>query len=303
MRIEICEKFNGKTILFFLKNELHLSSKMITSLKGQEMGISVNGRHVTVRHILKDGEVLELLTNDTKENENIVPTEMPLDIVYEDDDILVVSKPPMMPTHPSHGHFFDTLANAVCFHMQKTRSEPFIFRSVNRLDRNTSGLVLIAKNRISASRLYTAMQKGEIEKKYIALLDGVIKPPCGVIDTYIRRQKESIIFREVCQELPDAARAVTHYKTIGCNDKISVVCAEPITGRTHQLRVHFAHKGTSIVGDELYGKASEDIERHALHAFSLSFPHPKTGERIELKAPLPEDIKKVLTANELEIEV
>ncbi|MBR4295886.1 MAG: RluA family pseudouridine synthase [Clostridia bacterium] len=303
MRIEISEKFNGKTILFFLKNELCLSSKMITSLKGLEKGIMVNGCRVTVRHVLENGEVLELLTDDTKENENIVPTEMPLDIIYEDDDILVVSKPPMMPTHPSHGHFYDTLANAVCFHMQKTRSEPFVFRSVNRLDRNTSGLVLIAKNRISASRLYSAMQKGEIKKRYIALLDGVIEPSSGVIDTYIRRQKESIIFREVCEALPDASRAVTYYKTIGCNDKISVVCAEPVTGRTHQLRVHFAHMGASIIGDELYGKPSKDIGRHALHAYSLSFSHPKTKEQIELKAPLPEDIKKVLSANELEIEV
>ena len=303
MRFETDEKFDGKTVLEFLKKELRLSSKMITSLKKKERGILVSDKHVTVRYMLRKGDVLTLETEDAEENENLVPTEMPLDIIYEDDDLILISKPPMMPTHPSHGHFDDTLANAVCFHIRKTRKEPFVFRSVNRLDRNTSGLVLIAKNRISANRLYCSMSKGQIEKKYIAVLDGVITPSEGEIDTYIRRKEKSIITREVCGPLPDASRALTSFSTLAGDGKISVVLATPHTGRTHQLRLHFAHMGAPIVGDDLYGNASDEIDRHALHAYYLSFPHPTSGKRMEFRAPLCEDIEKLLSSHNLKIEV
>ena len=303
MRIEIDERLDGKTVLDVFKKELKLSSKLITLLKKKERGIVADGARVTVRYILKRGDVLELETDDESENENLVPTDLPLDIIYEDDDIIVTSKPPMMPTHPSHGHFDDTLANAICFHMQKTRKEPFVFRSVNRLDRNTSGLVLVAKNRVSALRLYGAMSEGKIEKKYIAILDGVPSPPDGEIDTYIRRREKSIITREVCEPCEGAARALTSYTTLAHSDKASAVLATPHTGRTHQLRLHFAHMGAPVVGDDLYGKASEEIDRHALHSYYLSFPHPTTGDKLELTAPLPNDMEALLSLYNLKIEV
>ena len=189
-----------------------------------------------------------------------------------------------------------------CFYIQK-KGEPFVFRSVNRLDRNTSGLVLVAKNRISANRLYESMQKGLITKKYIALLLGTLPEKEGMIDTYIRRREESIITREVCAALPDASRAITKYELLSSDGSLSAVKASPITGRTHQLRLHFAHLGTPILGDDLYGEESEEISRQALHAYFLSFPHPRSGEMTELFAPLPSDMEEILKKHNLKIEV
>lgn len=303
MKTVIDKERNGKTVLEILKKELRLSSKMITMLKKREDGITVDGEHVTVRRILREGEVLSLSAEDREENENLIPAEIPLDIIFEDDDIILINKPPMMPTHPSHGHFDDTLANGVCFHMLQKRGEPFVFRSVNRLDRNTSGLVLIAKNRLSASKLYSAMQKGQIEKKYIALLSGRLPDSSGTIDTFIRRKKASIITREICGDLPDAARAITNFEVLSSDGIITAVKACPITGRTHQLRLHFAHLGAPILGDDLYGSLSEEIERQALHAFYLSFPHPSTEEIMIFTAPLPKDMEDAAVRHNLIIEV
>ena len=302
MRIETDINRDGKTVLEILKKELRLSAKMITSLKKSPTGITVDGEHVTVRRVLHMGEVLCLEVEDREQNENLVPTELPLDILYEDEDIIALNKPPHMPTHPSHGHFSDTLANGLCFYIQK-KGEPFVFRSVNRLDRNTSGLVLVAKNRISANRLYESMQKGLITKKYIALLLGTLPEKEGMIDTYIRRREESIITREVCAALPDASRAITKYELLSSDGSLSAVKASPITGRTHQLRLHFAHLGTPILGDDLYGEESEEISRQALHAYFLSFPHPRSGEMTELFAPLPSDMEEILKKHNLKIEV
>ena len=302
MRIETDIKRNGKTVLEILKKELRLSSKMITSLKKSPTGITVDGEHVTVRRILRTGEVLQIETEDKEQNENLVPTELPLDILYEDEDIIALNKPPHMPTHPSHGHFSDTLANGLCFYMQKS-DEPFVFRSVNRLDRNTSGIVLVAKNRISANRLYEAMQRGLITKKYIALISGCLEHTRETIDTYIRRREKSIITREICDELPDASRAITHYEVLSSDGSLSAVKASPITGRTHQLRLHFAHLGAPILGDDLYGSPSEEISRQALHAYYLSFPHPTSGDVTELFAPLPNDMEEVVKKHNLKIEV
>lgn len=293
MIIESDEKKNGMTVLRILKGELGLSSKMITVLKKREDGILADGKHVTVRHVMQPGETLEIRFEDRDANENLVPTEMPLDILYEDGDIIAVNKPPMLPTHPSHGHFDDTLANGVCFHVMKNQSTPFVFRAVNRLDRNTSGIVLIAKNRVASSALYKSMQSGKIEKKYLALICGTPENDVGMIETFIRRQKESIITREVCGDLPDASYAKTNYEVLETDGRISLVKAMPVTGRTHQLRVHFSHIGTAILGDDLYGNESPEISRQALHAYSLSFPHPRTGEVMTLRADLPSDMKKV----------
>ncbi len=292
-------KTAGKPVLFVIKNVLKISSKTLVSLKKREDGILVNNNHVTVRYILRENDVLTINANDIEVNEKLVAVEMPLDIVYEDEDILLVNKDSNLPTHPSHGHFEDTLANGVCFHVQKSSGMPFVFRSINRLDRNTSGLVLIAKNKISAMRLQTEMKNGNIKKKYLALLCG--KPPKdeGSIETHIRRQTESIIIREVCEPCDDSSYALTEYKVIDFKNNISLVCAAPRTGRTHQLRVHFAHVNCPILGDDLYGEKSEFIDRHALHAFYLSFKHPTTDRQMEFYARLPKDMSECISKFEL----
>ncbi len=294
--------FCDKTVLDFLKS-LSLSSKMIKYLKYRERGITVDGRAVTVRHKLCDGEALSLALEDTESSETATPSNIPIDIVYEDDFIVVVNKPPFMPTHPSHGHHDDTLANALAYYYS-LKEKPFVFRPINRLDRNTSGLVIVAKNKIAAAKMTEYMKSHKIKKSYIALLKGELDEPTytvfahgeelGVIDKCLHRTEKSIIVREICSpDAPDADTAVTYYKIIKKCKECTVVEAFPQTGRTHQLRVHFASLGTPIIGDDLYGVEDKHICRHALHAYALEFPSPADeNQTIRLIAPLPTDIKK-----------
>ena len=296
MNITVTKALDGMTVKDWLyKNGI--SRGLITHLKKLECGITVNGEHATVRRVLYEGDVLSLAIDDRHddENDNLVPTEMPLDIIYEDDDMVAVNKPPNMPTHPSIGHFDDTLANGLAYYFS-SRGIPFVFRAVNRLDRDTSGIVLIAKNRISAARLGELMKSGAIKKSYVAVLNGVLTPSSGQINAPIRRREASIILREVCgEDAPDAKSALTAYETLAASNGISIVRAEPITGRTHQLRVHFAHMGAPIVGDGMYGTAEtsptkydREMSRHALHAYALEIDF---GDRcLKLSANLPNDM-------------
>ena len=279
---------NGVTVLHILSSVLGLSRGMIKHLKFLDDGIMLNSERVTVRKTVCEGDLLCLNTEEAEES-GIEPSELALDIVYEDSDIVVPDKPPFMPTHPSHDHYRDTVANALAFRY-KNDNAPFVFRPVNRLDRNTSGLLIIARNRIAAGRLYESMLKKEIKKKYIAVLDGVPSERTGKIEGYIRRTAKSIIVREVCGENEGGDYALSSYRVLFENGRYSVVLAEPITGRTHQLRVHFASVGCPIIGDDIYGSESPFISRHALHAAKLCFYHPTTKEQISLSAPLHDDM-------------
>ena len=299
MEIRIDESFAGHTVKDWLyKNGI--SRGLITHLKKLDGGITVNGEHATVRCVLDAGDTLALALDDRAEDENqfLVPTELPLDIIYEDDDMIAVNKPPNMPTHPSLGHFEDTLANALAYYFSR-RGIPFVFRAVNRLDRDTGGVVLIAKSRLAAARLSELMQSGKIRKTYIAVLNGIISPESGFIDAPIRRRENSIMLRETCLITDSGAKsALSEYKTLAVGDGICVVEAEPITGRTHQLRVHFSHMGCPIVGDGFYGSAEREptkydrlMTRQALHARSLEID---LGDRmLKLTAELPSDMERL----------
>lgn len=295
MEIRIDEAYDGVLLRSYLKSTLGLSVKMLSRLKNDEEGIVVNGRRVTVRYVLRTGDVLCLMDKD-REPGHLIPCALPVDILYEDDDVLLVNKPPNMPTHPSHGHLDDTLANALVYHY-KEQGCPFVFRPISRLDRNTSGVVLVAKNKIAAARLGEAMQRHVIEKTYLALLCGRLSPEHGQIETYMCRTDMSIITRRVCTAGEDGAMyALTDYETVAGNDRATLVRAHPRTGRTHQLRVHFSHLRCPLLGDDLYGESSELIDRQALHALSVSFPHPSDGHKMTVAAPLPEDIRAALDA-------
>lgn len=289
----VTKEQDGMTVFQILKNVICLSGAMIKHIKFLDDGIVLNGERVTVRRIVREGDILELNTSDNTESSDISPRDLPLDIVYEDSDLVIPDKPAFMPTHPSHGHYDDTVANALAYRY-KDISEPYIFRPVNRLDRNTSGLLIIARNRISAARLTKSMAEKQITKKYIAVLDGVLPDDEGMIDTYMRRTAESIIVREVCSEVEGADHALTRYKVLFRSEKNCVVLAEPITGRTHQLRVHFASLGCPITGDDLYGNESKYISRHALHAYEISFPHPSSKEMMHFSAPLHSDMRYLI---------
>lgn len=287
-------QFIGLTVKEILINELGFSKRAITSLKARPDGILINGQHATVRALIKENDVLIINFNDDGDNyDKLVPSSTLPEIIYEDDDIICVNKPPFMPTHQSQGHFYDTLANSLAYYFS-LQNRPFVFRSVNRLDRNTSGIVLVAKNRLSSSKLSNQMKNDGINKTYIAILQGELKDNEGIIETYIRRKEKSIILREVCNKTEDSKIAITSYKVLAKKNGLSLVLATPITGRTHQLRVHFAHLGAQILGDDLYGVESDLIDRHALHAYKLCFEHPEAKQKMELYAPLPDDMQSII---------
>ncbi len=293
MDIIIDKAQDGLTVLEYIKKNMSLSSAHLKHLKFSEGGITVNGEHATVRRILRAGDTLSLATEDREEG-HIEPYPLPLDIAYEDGDCVVSSKPADMPTHPSHGHYDDTVANALAYRY-KTLGVPFVFRPVNRLDRDTSGLLLIAKNRIAAGRLSRDMRNGRIKKAYIALLCGELQKNEGYIETYMRRTAESVIVRENCGEGEGGDYALTRYRVLAKAEGHTVVAASPITGRTHQLRVHFSGLGAPILGDSMYGAPSPLIGRHALHSAALTFPRDN-GEAVRVSSPIPTDMEAAISA-------
>lgn len=294
MRWIATQEEDGQLLRLVIERRLHPSTKLLRSLKFREGGILVNGEKATVRRTVHCGDEIALAVEDTESTDRVRPVDLPLEILYEDEDLVVPSKPAEMPTHPSHDHYDDTVANALAFRYA-SMGIPFVFRPVNRLDRNTSGLLLIARNRIAADRLAQAMQAGEIRKSYLAVLDGILPGDSGIIDAPLHRTRESIILREVAPpDAPDADAAKTEYRVLARAKEHTLVQAHPITGRTHQLRVHFAHLGHPITGDDLYGMPSPYIQRHALHARELTFPHPTTGKTVTLCAPPANDFAQLL---------
>lgn len=289
MTIHIPAEYDGRILRSYLKLTLGLSTAVLAKLKNHERGILVNGQRVTVRYILREGDILELFDRDTAETatDTVIPCEHPLDILYEDDFVIALNKPAHMPTHPSHGHLTDTLGNALAFRYAEA-SEPFVFRPLGRLDRNTSGVVVAGKTRAASGCLSRSLQRGEVTKRYIALAVGEM-PVDGIVHTVkapIYRVEEPVeggfasIKRAVGDPEQDGAvYAETRYRVLGAGAGHSLVLCEPVTGRTHQLRVHLAHLGHPILGDDLYGEASPLMDRHALHALSLSVPMPFSRSR------------------------
>ena len=283
--------FAGKTVKFYLFTVLGLSRAQVTALKKKENGILVNGERRFVTAVLNEGDRLSLALEDEESQENLVPYDFPLEILYEDDAVVCVSKPPQMPTHPSMHHYGDTLANALAGYYMK-KGKPFVFRAANRLDRDTTGVVLVAKNKSVSCALAEQIAARSVEKRYLALLVGELAENEGVIEKNIVRAEKSLMLRRTDELLGDHAK--TSYRVLERKNGLTLVEAIPHTGRTHQLRVHFASIGHPILGDTMYGQASPHIGRQALHAYSLTFAHPASGKIVTVCAPLPEDIQKVL---------
>ena len=295
MTFIVNELWDGRLLRDYLRTECMVSRKTLVKLKALDNGILLNGKSVTVRAVLKCGDSVEISVQDSLQDENpyVIPTgDMP-PIIYEDEAIIAVNKPAGMPTHTSFGHYGDSLSNAVCLYL-KNKGIPFVFRAINRLDRDTSGIVLIAKNRYYAGILSKSLQNGCFRKSYLAVVHGMVGKG-GKIEGYITREGESIIKRCLySQQVEGSDYSLTEYNVVEQNDKATLLLVTPITGRTHQIRVHMASIGHSIIGDTMYGEESAEISRQALHAYSLKFPSPINGEEISLTAPLTDDMKTLV---------
>ncbi|MBO5473555.1 MAG: RluA family pseudouridine synthase [Lachnospiraceae bacterium] len=285
---------DAQTVQQFLSAQ-GFSRQTIISLKKQPDGIVLNGTPVYTNHPLSRYDTLTVTLKEPLSSEKILPVPIPLDIVYEDEDILVLNKPADMPVHPSLHNYNNTLANGVAFYYQ-SQNTPFIFRCINRLDRDTTGLTIIAKNQFSAGVLSERMSRREIRREYLAIVDGIDLPDRGVIDAPIARVNGSAIERQV--DFVCGERAITHYQT-ECKrpeNNLTLIRLWLETGRTHQIRVHMKYIGHPLAGDFLYhpNKEHQKISRQALHARKLIFHHPVTGKLLIFEAPIPQDMLSLL---------
>lgn len=278
----IPEEFDGKTVESFLRGYIKMSLALFRSQKRVPDGITLNGVHTRSIDKIHKGDILRV--NIPDDERASIPSDHPLEIIYEDEDILVINKPAELPMHESHNHQGDTLANAVAGYLTKN-GKPAVFRAVGRLDKGTSGAVLCALNTFAASKL-----SGKIEKEYLAVSTGKYTEN-GTIDKPIYRPDPIKTYRTADDR---GDRAVTHFSPVECGENYSLLLIKLETGRTHQIRVHFSYMGTPLYGDTMYGMADEDIGRQALHCRSLSFIHPVINERMTFEAEMPEDMKRLL---------
>ncbi|MBR1622828.1 MAG: RluA family pseudouridine synthase [Pseudobutyrivibrio sp.] len=287
---EISQEFNNYTIENFLKAHGH-SSANITAIKKMPNNIVIDGEWVHMNRKLLAGETLTVNISEDESSEKIPPVKMDLDIVYEDEDIIVINKPAGLSIHPSLNHYEDSLANGLAYYYE-AQGKAFIFRCANRLDKNTSGLTVIAKHLVSGNILSTMVKNRQFHREYYAIVRGNLAESKGTIDAPIGRVSDSIITRQV--DFEKGERAVTHYKVIEEKNGHSLVSIHLETGRTHQIRVHFKYIGHPLIGDHLYNPDMEWINRQALHSHKISFAHPITKKAMEFVAPLPKDMQFVL---------
>lgn len=271
-----------------LIDDLNFSVRSISKMK-RANNIYINGRPAKPTSMVKQDDIIEIQINEEKAG--FIGQDLGVAIVYEDQDLIVADKPPYMVVHPTKSHFDGTLANAISYHIDRRGEGPRI-RFVNRLDMNTSGLVVVAKNLYAHHKLSLDMGQDNVYKEYLAIVEGIISEDSGVLDFPIYRETEDSISRVVD---PRGQRSITHFRTLQRLDGASLLSLRLETGRTHQIRVHLSHIGHPIIGDDLYGKPDSPlIRRQALHAYRIGFDQPRLGDRIELTADLPQDMVELL---------
>ncbi len=274
-----------------LKRRLGLSGTVVRRIKWLPDGILVDGRRVNTRYVPRVGEVLSVRLSDPERRSGILPAPGPLDIVYEDPDLLVLNKAPGVAIHPGPGHYNDTIGNFLLYYYD-SKGEEGDFHPVHRLDRGTSGLMVAARHPHAQEVLKGQLHTADFRRTYLAVCEGAPEPPAGTVDAPLGPRDGSLV--EQCVR-PDGKPARTHYETVRRAGDRSLLRLELETGRTHQIRVHLAWLGHPLVGDFLYGReCPEAIRRPALHSAELSFRHPITGERLSFSQPLPEDMAALL---------
>ena len=287
----IPESQNGLRVEQFLRRKGY-SRQNLTEIKRMPQSILVNGIHYYMRQTLATGDHLQVCICETESSEKIPPVKLPLNIIYEDEDILVINKPAGMPIHPSMKNYYNSLANALAWYYQY-QGKPFIFRCSNRLDRDTSGLTVISKHLVSASIMADMTKKRLVHREYLAIVKGDLTPPAGTITATLSRKEGSIIERTV--DFDHGEEAITHYKLVKKENGHSLVSLQLETGRTHQIRIHMKYLGYPLIGDYLYNPDMEHITRQALHSYHMEFPHPITGQKMTFTAPLPPDMSAIIS--------
>ena len=286
----IDEDSAGLRVEQFLRRKRY-SGQNLSEIKRMPKSILVNGVHYYMRQELSKGDHLQVRICETKNSEKIPPTNLPLDIIYEDEDLLVLNKPAGMPIHPSLNNYTNSMANALAYYFQ-SQGKPFIFRCCNRLDRDTSGLTIVSKHLVSGSILSDMTKYREVHREYLAIARGSVTPSEGTIQAPLGRKGGTIIERTVDWE--HGEDAVTHYKVVKEANGHSLVSLLLETGRTHQIRIHMKYLGYPLIGDYLYNPDMEYMTRQALHSHHMEFTHPITGEHMSFTAPLPEDMARVM---------
>ena len=286
----IDEDSAGLRVEQFLRRKRY-SGQNLSEIKRMPKSILVNGVHYYMRQELSKGDHLQVRICETKNSEKIPPTNLPLDIIYEDEDLLVLNKPAGMPIHPSLNNYTNSIANALAYYFQ-SQGKPFIFRCCNRMERDTSGLTIVSKHLVSGSILSDMTKYREVHREYLAIARGSVTPSEGTIQAPLGRKEGTIIERTVDWE--HGEDAVTHYKVVKEANGHSLVSLRLETGRTHQIRIHMKYLGYPLIGDYLYNPDMEYMTRQALHSHHMEFTHPITGEHMSFTAPLPEDMARVM---------
>lgn len=282
---QITENEQNTTVLDFLRKK-GFSRHILSSMKADKEALTRNGQRIGGREQLLAGDYFRVRLLETVDSDGIIPVSMPLSILYEDEDILVINKPADMPVHPSIGNYTNTLANGVTAYLD-AKGEHSPFRCINRLDRDTSGALILAKNAFSAAVLSTQMRNRQIRRTYLAVVEG-ITPPNGTISAPISRVDDSVIERHV--DFLHGEPAVTHYERLETKNEHSLLEIHLETGRTHQIRVHMGYIGHPLPADYLYHPEYDCFKRQPLHSLQLEFRHPVTDKSMCLLAPVPEDM-------------
>ncbi|GAA0122040.1 MULTISPECIES: RluA family pseudouridine synthase [Clostridium] len=286
---EVLDCGDGMKVREYMTEVLELSRRF-TKNAGLNKRIYVNKNIVKLNHRLNKGDIIEVQITKN-ESQNIIPEDIDIDVIYEDSELLVVNKKPNMVVHPTKSYPTGTLSNGILYYF-KEKGENCIVRLVSRLDMDTSGLIMVAKNQFAHMNLAKSMENNLITKSYLAIVHGVIKEEYGTIDAPIGRPTEDSIKREVMEH---GQNSITHFKVVERYKNATLVELTLETGRTHQIRVHLSYINHPIYGDSLYGiEEKEYIKRQALHAYKLVIPHPRTGEILKLESKLPEDMEKLL---------
>lgn len=284
---------NYLTIRQVINSEFNISYNLLVKLKKNKK-IFLNGINTYIDKNIKDGDEISIIIDFEEDNSNIVPTKMDLSILYEDEALLIIDKPAGIPVHPSILHYDNSLSNGIKYYFDNIKLNKKI-RPVNRLDRNTSGIVIFAKNEYVHDALSKQMQNDIFLKEYITICNGLFEEKTGIIDAPIARKENSIIERCVN---PTGAPAITHYKVLKEFEIDGKIFSELLisleTGRTHQIRVHMAYLGHPIIGDSLYGSESILINRQALHAYRVEFIHPISRQKIVITSNIPKDMSDII---------